>query len=91
MVMTAGPEQVDSSYHEAWVPGGITFIQTAQIGPAQKWYPHLQLEFKRNWQVIITPLIQEHNHQFIAEMKIALDDRSQEIALEKCAITLTHF
>ena len=38
MVMTAGPEQTVSPYHEAWILKRITMIQTALIGPAQQWY-----------------------------------------------------
>ena len=32
MVMTAGPEQTDSPYHEAWILKRIAMIQTALIG-----------------------------------------------------------
>ena len=42
--MTAGPEQTESPYHEAWILKRIAMIQTALIGPAQKWYSHLPLE-----------------------------------------------
>ena len=47
MVMTAGPEQNDSPYHEAWILKRIAMTQTALIGPAQQWYSHLPL---KNWQ-----------------------------------------
>ena len=50
MVMTAGPEQTDSPYHEAWILKRIAMIQTALIGPAQQWYSHLPLDIKKNWQ-----------------------------------------
>ena len=50
MVMTAGPEQTDSPYHEAWILKRIAMIQTALIGPAQQWYSHPPLEIKKNWQ-----------------------------------------
>ena len=50
MVMTAGPEQTDSSIHEAWILKRIAMIQTAQIGPPQQWYSHLPLDIKNNWQ-----------------------------------------
>ena len=34
MVMTAGPEQTDSTYHEAWKLKRFAMIQAALIGPA---------------------------------------------------------
>ena len=34
MVMSAGPEQIDSPYHEAWILKQIAMIQTALTGPA---------------------------------------------------------
>ena len=48
--MTAGPQQTDSPYHEAWILKPISMIQTALIGPAQQWYSHLPLDVKKNWQ-----------------------------------------
>ena len=36
MVMTAGLEQTDSSYHEAWILKRIAMMQTTLIGPAQQ-------------------------------------------------------
>ena len=39
--MTAGPEQLDSQNHEAWILQRFAMIQTALIGPAQQWYPHI--------------------------------------------------
>ena len=50
MVMTAGPEQTDSPYHEAWILKWIAMIQTALIGPAQHLYLHLPLDIKKNRQ-----------------------------------------
>ena len=44
MAMTAGPEQTDSAFHEAWILKRIAMIQTALIGPAQQWYSHLPLD-----------------------------------------------
>ena len=38
MVMTAGPEQTDSPFHETWTLKRIAMIQTALIGPAQQGY-----------------------------------------------------
>ena len=35
LVMTTGPEQTDSPFHEAWNLKRIAMIQTALIGPAQ--------------------------------------------------------
>ena len=52
MVMTAGPGQTDSPYHEAWVLKRIALVQTALIGPAQHWYSHLPLDIKKNWQAV---------------------------------------
>ena len=50
MVMTAGPEQTDSPFHEAWILKQFAMIQTALKGTAQQWYSHLPLDFKKNWQ-----------------------------------------
>ena len=50
MVITAGPEQTDSPFHETWIFKRIAMIQTALIGPAQQWYSHLPLDIKKNWQ-----------------------------------------
>ena len=47
MVMTAGPEQTDSSFHEAWILKRIAMIQTALIGPAQQCFSHLPLDIKK--------------------------------------------
>ena len=46
--MTAGPEQTESPFHEAWILKRIAMIQTALIGPAQQWYSHLSLDIKKN-------------------------------------------
>ena len=45
-VITAGPEQTDSPYHEAWILKRIAMIQTALIGLGQQWYSHLPLKIK---------------------------------------------
>ena len=50
MVMTAGPEQTDSPFHENWIMKRIAMIQTALTGPAQQWYSHLPLDIKKDWQ-----------------------------------------
>ena len=50
MVMTAGTEQTDSPFHEAWILKRIAMFQTALIGPAQQWYSNLPLDIKKNWQ-----------------------------------------
>ena len=50
MVMTPGPEMVDSPYHEASILKRMTMIQTALIGPAQQWYSHLPLEILKKWR-----------------------------------------
>ena len=52
MVMTTGPEQTDSPFHEAWILKQIAMFQTALIGPAQQWYSHLPLDIKKNWQAL---------------------------------------
>ena len=49
-VMTAGPEQTDSPFHEALILKKIAMIQTALIGPAQQWYSHLSLDIEKDWQ-----------------------------------------
>ena len=46
MVMTTGPEQTDSPFHEAWILKQIAMFQTALIGPAQQCYLHLPLDIK---------------------------------------------
>ena len=48
MVMTAGPEQTDSPFHEAWILKRIAMKQTALIGTAQQLYSHLPLDIKKN-------------------------------------------
>ena len=50
MVITAGPEQVGSPYHESWIFKRIANIQTTRIGPAQQWFSHLTLEIKKNFK-----------------------------------------
>ena len=50
MVMTVGPEQTDSPYHEAWILKRMNRIQTSLIGPAQQWYSDLLVETRKNWQ-----------------------------------------
>ena len=47
MVMTAGPEQTDSTYHEACILKRIAMIQTALIGTAQQWYSHFNTRNKK--------------------------------------------
>ena len=49
MVMTAGPVQTDSPYHEAWILKRNVMVQMALIGPAQQWYSHLPLEIKKRF------------------------------------------
>ena len=49
-VMTAGTDQTDSPFHEAWILKRIAMLQTARIGPALQWYSHLPLDIKKNWQ-----------------------------------------
>ena len=50
MVMTSGPEQTYSPFHEVWILKRIAMIQTALIGPAQQWCSRLPLDIKKNWQ-----------------------------------------
>ena len=47
MVITAGSEQIDSPYQQAWNLKRIAMTQTALIGPAQQWYSHLPQEKKK--------------------------------------------
>ena len=49
-VMTAGPEQTDSPFHESWILKRIAMIQTDLIGPAQQWYSHLPIDIKKDSQ-----------------------------------------
>ena len=63
MVMTAGPEQTDSPYHETWILKRIAMIQTALIGPAQQWYSHLPLEIKKNCQAFCRKFQKTCNNQ----------------------------
>ena len=62
MVMTAGPEQTDSPFHEAWILKRIAMTQTALIGPAQEWYSHLPLDIK-NWQAFCRELQETFDKQ----------------------------
>ena len=52
MAVTAGREQNDSQFHEAWILKRLAMIQAALIGPAKQWYPHLPLDIKKNWQAL---------------------------------------
>ena len=48
MVMTAGPEQTDSPYHEAWILKRFAMIQTPLIGPEQQWHSHLIINNRKH-------------------------------------------
>ena len=72
MVMTAGPEQTDSPYHDACILKQSALIQRALIGPAQQRYSLISLEIKKNWQAFCrefqktfdkqqSQIIREHN------------------------------
>ena len=50
LVMTVGHNQVDTSYHGAWILKRIAMIQTALMGSAQQWPSHLPLENKKKLQ-----------------------------------------
>ena len=50
LVITAGPEPVESPYHETWILKKIAGIQPALIGPPQQWYLHLRLEMRKTGQ-----------------------------------------
>ena len=63
MLRTAGLEQTYSPNHEAWILKGIVMIQTALIGPAQQWYSHLPLNFKRNSQAFCREFHKTFNNQ----------------------------
>ena len=52
IVMTAVPEQTDSTFHNSWILKRIAMIWTALISPAQQWYSHLPLEIKKNWHAL---------------------------------------
>ena len=53
MVRTAGPEQVDSLHHEAWILKRIALIQTVLFGSAQRCYSHLPLKIKKIGQRLV--------------------------------------
>ena len=63
MVITVGPEQKDSPYHEAWILKRIAMIQTALIGRAQQWDSHLLLEMKKNGQAFCREFQKTFNNQ----------------------------
>ena len=63
MVMTSGPEQTDSPFHEAWILKQIAMIQTALIDPAQHWYSHLPLDIEKNWQAFFSELQKTFDNQ----------------------------
>ena len=74
MVMTAGPEQNDSPFHEAWILKRIAMIRTALIGPAQQWYSHLPLQIKKNWQALCREFQKKFdNQQSQIEAKLLLE------------------
>ena len=63
MVMTSGPDETDSSYHEALILKQIAMIKTALIGPAQLWYSHLPHKIKKNWQAFYREFQKTFNYQ----------------------------
>ena len=63
MVLTAGPEQTDSPFHEAWILKRIAMIQTALIGPAQQCYSHLPLDIKKDWQAFCREIQKTFDNQ----------------------------
>ena len=74
MVMTAGPEQTDSPFHETWILKRIAMIQTAQIGPAQQWCSHLPLDIKKNWQAFCREFQKDlDNQQSQTQAKLLLE------------------
>ena len=71
MVMTAGPEQTDSPYHEAWILKEIAMIQTSVTGPAKQWYSQLPQETKKNWQAFCGEIKKTFdNQQWKTEAKL---------------------
>ena len=71
MVMTAGPEQIDSPFHEAWILKRIAMIQTALIGPTEQWYSHLPIDIKKNWQAVCREFQKTfHNQQSQTKAKL---------------------
>ena len=63
MLMTAGPEQTDSPYHETWILKRIAMIQMALIGPAKQWYSHLPLDIEKNWQAFCREFMKTFDNQ----------------------------
>ena len=74
MVLTAGPEQTDSAFHETWILKRIAMIQTALRGPAQQWYSHLPLDIKKNWQAFCRKFKKTFdNQQLQTQSKLLLE------------------
>ena len=74
MVITAGSEQTDSPFHEAWILKPIAMIQTALIGPAQPWYSHLPLDIKKDWQAFCHEFLKTFdNQQSQTQVKLLLE------------------
>ena len=73
MVITAGPEQIDSPYHESWILERIAMIQTALITPAQPRYSHLPLEKKELAIALIEFQKTFDNQQWQRQVKLLLE------------------
>ena len=54
MVMTAGPDQTDSPFHESWILKRIAMNQTGLTGPAQQLYSHLPIDIKKELASILS-------------------------------------
>ena len=74
MLMTAGPEQTDSPFHEAWILKRISMIQMDLVEPAQQWYSHLPLDIKKDWQAFCRKFQKtSDNQQSQTQAKILLE------------------
>ena len=78
MGKTAGPEQTDSPFHEAWILKRIAMIQTSLKGPAHQWYSYLPLDIKKDWQAFCHEFQKTFdNQQSQTQAKLLLENISR--------------
>ena len=79
MAMRAGPEQIDSPFHEAWILKRIAMTQLALIGPAQHWYSHIPLDIKKDWQAFCRELQKTFdNQQSRTQANLLLESKTRD-------------
>ena len=91
--MTAGPKQINSPFHEAWILKRIAMIQTALIGPAQQWYSQLPLDIKKNWQALCCEFQKTFdNQQSQTQAKLLLESmtRASGEQIKTVALRIEH-